>query len=143
MKYGDRIRHLRESRSLSQDELAVELGTSSKYIDKIERNRIKPTLDTIELVCEKFDISLSEFFNDGKVAEVEVVKEIKHVNINGLNEILAFAEKFRSYHYNTVRISDYSDVDFKEYRMYEKGCCVAYNSIINKIEDLKGRKSDG
>lgn len=148
MDYGKKITELRESVHLSQDELALALGTNRKYIEKIENGRIKPALEVIELICKKFNISLSEFFGGQQVKEIvkeiEVIKEVervkKIVNVNGLQEVLSIIERQFEMYSKAEKLNDYSDVYFMEYRMYDRGCCVAYFYMLNEIKKLLGEK---
>ena len=59
----NRINELCEERGWSSYKLAKECGIPySTYYNTISRNTI-PKLETIEKICEGFDITLSEFFS--------------------------------------------------------------------------------
>jgi len=60
---GLRIRTLRKSRGLSQEQLAEKTGISSKYLSSIERGLENPTFDTFIKLAEALQIELHELFN--------------------------------------------------------------------------------
>ena len=60
---GQRIRELRRSEGLSQEELAEKIGISSKYLSSIERGKENPTFDTFIKLAAALNIDLTEIFN--------------------------------------------------------------------------------
>lgn len=67
---GDRIRELRNSRSLSQVELAKQLHASKQTISNWENNNVPPSIDTLIRIANFFDVStdyLLEFNNERKL----------------------------------------------------------------------------
>jgi transcriptional regulator, XRE family len=58
--YDDRIRQARESRNLSQEDLADSLNEKASLIRKIERSDILPSDDVREKIERRLDISLVE-----------------------------------------------------------------------------------
>lgn len=67
---GDRIRELRNSRSLSQVKLARQLHVSKQTISNWENNNVPPSIDTLIRIANFFDVStdyLLEFNNERKL----------------------------------------------------------------------------
>ncbi|MFC7129654.1 multiprotein bridging factor aMBF1 [Haloferax chudinovii] len=62
--YDDRIRQARESRGLSQEELAQSLNEKASLIRKLERGDIMPPDSVREKIERKLDISLVEGESD-------------------------------------------------------------------------------
>ena len=60
---GLRIKELRRTKNLSQEELAEKTGISSKYLSSIERGKENPTLDTIIKLSGALNIEVMELFN--------------------------------------------------------------------------------
>ena len=60
---GLRIKHLRKSRGVSQEELSEKVGMSSKYLSSIERGKENPTLDTFIKLAQALNVEISELFN--------------------------------------------------------------------------------
>ncbi|MFQ7349126.1 MAG: helix-turn-helix domain-containing protein [Anaerococcus vaginalis] len=58
MEIGDKLKKLRNSTELSQEELAKKLQTSRSSIGMIESNARKPTTDTLIKYAEFFDVSV-------------------------------------------------------------------------------------
>ncbi len=58
--YDDRIRNARESRDLSQEELADQLNEKASLIRKLERGDTLPTDDVKRKLEREFDLSLVE-----------------------------------------------------------------------------------
>lgn len=60
--FGERVRHLRLERNLSQEELSLKAGLDRTYVSALERGRRNPTLSTIATVLSALDISFGDFF---------------------------------------------------------------------------------
>lgn len=65
IEVSDRLRELRESKSLSQRELAKRSNLSSATISMIENSRINPSVGTLKNIANGLGLSLSEFFSPG------------------------------------------------------------------------------
>ena len=61
---GKKIRSLRKSVNLTQDELGKILGHSGKVISNWENGCTEPKIDPIKAMVKFFDISYTEFFED-------------------------------------------------------------------------------
>jgi len=64
--FGNKIRELRKERMLSQEELADKAGLHRTYIGMIERAEKNITLMNIEKLANALDVSISDFFLNGK-----------------------------------------------------------------------------
>jgi transcriptional regulator with XRE-family HTH domain len=62
IEFGQRIRDLRKSKKLSQEQLAELTGFHRNYIGMIERGERNPALLNIEIFANAFEMSLSELF---------------------------------------------------------------------------------
>lgn len=63
IKFGSRIRQLRQSRGFSQEELAYNCGLDKNYIGYIERGEKSATINTIYKLAKGLKISLKELFD--------------------------------------------------------------------------------
>lgn len=64
-KLGDRIKEIRRDQGLSQEDLAKELGyTSRSTIAKIEKGVNEISFDKLQLLMEKYDVEINELFDD-------------------------------------------------------------------------------
>lgn len=61
-KIGERIKVLREQRSLSMRELAAKSDVSASFVSKIESGKASPTVVSLMKLLDAMDIGLHEFF---------------------------------------------------------------------------------
>lgn len=61
----ERIRYHMKLRGWSEYRLAKESGLSQSTIANIFRRNTLPSIPTLEIICNAFGISLSQFFSDG------------------------------------------------------------------------------
>jgi transcriptional regulator with XRE-family HTH domain len=59
---GDRIKQLRKQQGLTQDQVAEAAGIDSKSLSRIECNRFKPAIDTLQALAVALDIPIQDFF---------------------------------------------------------------------------------
>ncbi|MDR0299751.1 MAG: helix-turn-helix domain-containing protein [Streptococcaceae bacterium] len=55
--FGERIKALRDSRSLSQQQLADRLCSTRATVSAYERGRLYPSVEKIYAICKLFDVS--------------------------------------------------------------------------------------
>lgn len=60
IKFGRRVRELRQERNFTQQQLADISGLHKNYIGMIERGERNPSLVNIEILANSFEISISE-----------------------------------------------------------------------------------
>lgn len=60
---GQKMKEYRLSHSLSQEQLAKQLGISRSYMSEIESNKRSMSVKTIKNFTDKLGITLSDFFN--------------------------------------------------------------------------------
>lgn len=63
LQFGERIRQLRKSDNLSQEQLAEITGLHRNYIGMVERGERNPSLLNINILAQAFQLSLSELFD--------------------------------------------------------------------------------
>ena len=64
MDVASRIKELLSARNWSINKLAYEAGLTTSTLYSIMDGTNKPTITTIESLCEALDISLSDFFKE-------------------------------------------------------------------------------
>lgn len=62
MTIGKIIKQLRSVHSLSQEDLAEQLGVSRQTISNWENDRMVPALDYMKKLCEEYQLSLDQLF---------------------------------------------------------------------------------
>lgn len=60
MSFRDNLLHLRASRNMTQEQLAVQLGVSRQSVTKWESERSYPEMDKLIKLCQLFDCTLDE-----------------------------------------------------------------------------------
>ena len=56
-KLGIRIKAVRESKKLTQEQLAEITGLTNNYISNIERNHSKPSIETLLRICNALEVT--------------------------------------------------------------------------------------
>ncbi|WP_340075845.1 helix-turn-helix transcriptional regulator [Leptobacterium sp. I13] len=62
-KFGDKIKEVRESKGLTQSQLAHKINKDRESIARLERGGINPTFLYLKEVCEGLEMTLAELFN--------------------------------------------------------------------------------
>ena len=66
----DRLRQLLTDRGWTEYRLSKECGLSQSTIGNIYRRNTTPSIDTLEIICRAFGISLSQFFAETDMVEL-------------------------------------------------------------------------
>lgn len=64
-KIGQRIKDLREKKSMSQKDLAYAADLDRSYIASIENGQRNVSIVNIEKIATALDVNIKDFFNDG------------------------------------------------------------------------------
>ena len=80
-----RIVELRLKKNVSQREMSLSLGQNDSYINRIENGLALPSMQVFLYICEYFDITPKEFF-DNETADPVQIREIIG-NMKKLNEL--------------------------------------------------------
>jgi transcriptional regulator with XRE-family HTH domain len=62
--FGDRLRHLRREKDMSQDAFAAILGTSKQVLSRYETNQRAPKITTVREYAEKLGVSVEYMLGD-------------------------------------------------------------------------------
>ncbi|MFH1287751.1 MAG: helix-turn-helix transcriptional regulator [bacterium] len=66
-KLGERIRGLRMSTGLTQEELGEKAELSYKFLGEIERGQVNISLDSLEKIANALDIKIENLFSKDKI----------------------------------------------------------------------------
>ena len=69
MAVGNRIKHFRRMRDLSQEELALRANLNPAYFGQVERGLKCPTIDTLCKVAKALEVSPAELLQTGIIGE--------------------------------------------------------------------------
>ena len=67
--FGQHVKRLRETRRLTQEELAERSGLASDTIRRLEHQDFSPSLRTLRKVCRGLNISLTNLFASYELAD--------------------------------------------------------------------------
>ena len=71
IKIGNKIKEIRNEKGYTQKKLALEMGVTPRYICDIETNRTQASYDNLIKICEVFQITPNELFEEYMVIENE------------------------------------------------------------------------
>lgn len=64
IKIGKKIQAIRKSYGYTQEMLAEIVEVSARYISEIEQDRAKPSYEVLVKICNIFNVSMDEIFNE-------------------------------------------------------------------------------
>lgn len=66
-KFGRRLRDIRESRRMTQEQFAETLDISVDFLSLIERGRNAPSFETLDKIARRLRVSVADLFHfDGR-----------------------------------------------------------------------------
>ncbi|MBP3040559.1 helix-turn-helix transcriptional regulator [Bacillaceae bacterium Marseille-Q3522] len=83
--FGERLKTLRNSKKLKQEELAKKMNISKSAIGMYERNEREPSFEIIEKFAEFFNVSL-DFLLTGKEKKEESTGNLFFFDMEGLTD---------------------------------------------------------
>jgi transcriptional regulator with XRE-family HTH domain len=100
VKFGQRIRQLRQAKNLSQEQLAEKANLHPTFIGKIERAEINPSIVTLEKIAQAFNMPLSQLlsFPDDKqiiTSKIEMLNESITRAMKELKTVADIAQDFK------------------------------------------------
>lgn len=63
-KVGDRVVFFRQSKNMTQTELAQKVSKDRQYIYKIEKGKVTPNIITLSIICKALSIKLTDLLKD-------------------------------------------------------------------------------
>lgn len=81
--FGKKLRDVRESKNLSQNDVAKVLNTNHSIIGKYERDEVKPTIDAVKKLADALDTTVGYLL--GETENVNILKD--PIMLNRLNDI--------------------------------------------------------
>ena len=72
MKIGKRIKEIRISQGLTQDELSEKSGIAVRTIQRIENNQVTPSIYSIKAIGEALDVDINETVTDSNDTKFEI-----------------------------------------------------------------------
>ena len=81
----DRITELRLQKDVAERKMSIELGHSTSYIHSIASGRALPSMTEFLYICDYFNITPMEFFNDTEHTSAQQQRAIQYT---GQNKVL-------------------------------------------------------
>lgn len=87
-KIPQRIKKFRESIGLSTNKLSNKAGLSQSYVRKLEKGECKPSIESLELICEALGITLIDFLSDQesnlyRLRALKLIRELTDEQLEG------------------------------------------------------------
>ena len=134
---GEKIKLYRESKNMTQGEIAEILGVKAATISKYEAGTLEPNIESLKRLAELFDISIDELlkedtFDISKINILEVLREQKNMKLKGNlyhNTQITFA-------YNTNHIEGSKLTEDQTRYIYETNTLLAEKDSVTDLDDV-------
>ena len=128
---GEKIKKYRESKNMTQGEIADILGVKAATISKYEAETLEPNIESLKRLADLFEVSVDELikedsFDISKINILEVLKEQKNMKLKGNlyhNTQITFA-------YNTNHIEGSKLTEDQTRYIYETNTLLAEKDSI-------------
>lgn len=91
-KLGDKIKQLRESKNITQQELAKMVDINQTSISKFESGQRNPTPANLKKIAEALCISPNEFIEDNNFEKNVLMRNLKGLSSESLKKINEYTE---------------------------------------------------
>ena len=101
MELGNNIRKLRIKKLMTQEDLALILGTTSKSISRWEQGLTYPDISLLAIIANVFEITVDELLGVEKINQNEYIKSLKNQayeyarNNDYINELALWQEAYK------------------------------------------------
>ena len=116
---GQRIRELRKSLKLSQEELAEGICTQAQ-ISKIEKGDVYPYANTLYLISQKLGVDVNYFFEIGSTPRIDYVNEVFR-QLRLARRSLQFEEMER-----IIKVEEKNPLFSQNNKHFQKGCLLLF-----------------
>lgn len=83
---GCRIKELRRSKGLSQDQLSEQIGIDPKHLSRIELGKSFPYMETLEAIAKALQVELKDLFDFSHLEARAIDKNQIEELLDGLNQ---------------------------------------------------------
>ena len=134
---GEKIKLYRESKDMTQVEIAESLGVKPATISKYESGTLEPNIESLKKLAEIFNVSVDELikeddFDISKINILEILREQKEMGLKGNlyhNTQIIFA-------YNTNHIEGSTLTEDQTRYIYETNTLLAEKDSIMDLDDI-------
>ncbi|MYN09400.1 helix-turn-helix domain-containing protein [Pseudoduganella aquatica] len=86
MNFGEKLKHIRTEKNLTQPQLAAAIGIEQSYLSKLENDKSQPSADMFSTIVKALEMAPADFLNgiDSKVLQTSLrhIPEVSHF-LNG------------------------------------------------------------
>lgn len=90
--FVERITSLRNQKKVSAREMSLAIGQNGSYINRIENKQTFPSMQAFFYICEYFQITPKDFFEENNSAPMKIntiIEELKKLDEIQLDTIIA------------------------------------------------------
>ncbi|QWU16886.1 Helix-turn-helix domain-containing protein [Paenibacillus sophorae] len=131
---GQRLKYLRETLDLSQQQVANETGVSRGNISNYEKDRVSPAADTIIALCSFFDVSADWLLT----GQEHVPEDAGRADISAIQDpgVINLGEEFKKALYmNATKEEEQLILMYRDFSREDKDFIM--NMVLFKHEQLK------
>lgn len=94
IKLGEKLKQIRKSKGMSQEQLALLLNINRNYLSRIENGKSEPTASVLKHIAQIFNIDLNSLLDAQKQIEENyekikyIVENCKHLHTKDLDFII-------------------------------------------------------
>ena len=90
---GSRLKYLRKSENMTQQELASALGIAKSTVSMYENGQREPDFETLEAISDYFNVNMHTFFPNNEQPSGAGTEELSEVKRNLINKIVAMDDE--------------------------------------------------
>lgn len=90
--FAKRLTELRLQKGVSARDMSLSIGQSASYINRIENKQMLPSMMVFFYICEYFNITPRDFFDNSKYADIKMLQllnDLKEIDSDQFNHIAA------------------------------------------------------
>lgn len=136
---GEKIKSYRESKNMTQNDLANILGVSAGTVSKYESGALEPNIESLKKLAKLFEISIDELLNDEeekfdilKVNVLDTLREQKEMKLKGN----LYHQTQVSFAYNTNHIEGSTLTEDQTRYIFETNTILFEGDTIAKVDDI-------
>lgn len=136
---GEKIKSYRESKNMTQNDLANILGVSAGTVSKYESGALEPNIESLKKLAKLFEISIDELLNDEeekfdilKINVLDTFREQKEMKLKGN----LYHQTQVSFAYNTNHIEGSTLTEDQTRYIFETNTILFEGDTIAKVDDI-------
>lgn len=134
---GEKIKLYRESKNMTQNEIADVLGVKPATVSKYESGTLEPNIESLKKLAELFEVSIDELlkedkFDISKINVLDILREQKEMKLKGN----LYHRTQISFAYNTNHIEGSTLTEDQTRYIFETNTILFEGDTIAKVDDI-------